>query len=178
MEKKQISLKQLQAAVSKERSKAKTAEERRKLERELKELRAGQSTKILKRLGRGFVVLSKKTGKAAAAGAKVVQKFGEERGAEGFFDTDISGRNKVQPKRTVRRATKRKRVKRVVRRTSVRPKTRQVFVQGLGLVTQKVKSRKRTVRKRTKRRPQRRRRRRVFQEQDNGFLSGLPQVGI
>ena len=182
---KQISLKQLQKIVAKEKKKVGTVEERERLEKELRELRAGKSTKLLKRLGRGFVVLTKKGAVATGEGIKKVSKFAEERGAGRFFDTDVSAGGKgeffdteysgrpstVRRVRVVRRKPSRRRIQ-VVRRIA-NSKTRQVFVPGLGTVTQKVgrKAVKRTIKRKPKRRTVRRER-----TENGGFFGGLQQV--
>ncbi len=173
---KQISLKELQGAIAREREKAKTFEERRELERELRELRAGQSTKLLKRLGRGFVILTKKTAVAAGKGAKTIQEFGEKRGAGQFFETEFSGpAGAIRRERIVRAAPGKRKIKIV--RARMKPMTRQVFVRGPGVVTQKVKQK--AVRRIVRAKPKRRRkivRRRAAQ--NTGFFESFRPVGI
>ena len=94
-----MTFKQLQAAISRERKKAKTAAERRKLEIELKELRAGTSTKILRRFKKGFKVFVKKGAAATGKGIVKARKFAEESGAGRGLDIELGS---SVPRRGVR----------------------------------------------------------------------------
>jgi len=151
---KQITLKQLQEAVKKEKAKAKTMEERRALEAELKSLRAGRGTKLLKRLGRGFVILGKKGAKATGAGIVKARKFAEESGAGQGLDVELAS----SLPRKGRVTTRTVRVRRGPKKT---------------VVTRKV----RTTIRRVKAKPKRNKVIRRVRE-DNGFFSGLSDIGI
>ena len=124
---KQISLKRLKLAIVKERFKTKMASERRELEMELKQLRSGRSDKLLKRLGRGFVILSKKGAKATERGIVKARKFAEESGANEGLDVRF---NSSIPKRT--RSKVKRRPKRMKPRASVN--NNDFFGVGFGLV--------------------------------------------
>lgn len=117
MVKKRLTLKELQTAVASEKKKAKTAQEIMLLERELKELRAGSNQKLLKRLGRGFVVLTKKGAKVTGRGIRAVNKFAEESGAgSGLKGIDLaSGASKKTRVARARPRLKRGRVTTVIR---------------------------------------------------------------
>ncbi len=69
-----ISLKQLQRAVAREKSRIRVFQERGKLERQLKELRASGKTDVVGRIGRGFKVLSKKVGNAAMRQGSLIRE--------------------------------------------------------------------------------------------------------
>lgn len=58
------SLDSLKRQIARERAKFSKASERIKLERELRQLKSSGRSDVAARIGRGFVVLSKKTGKA------------------------------------------------------------------------------------------------------------------
>ncbi len=155
MVQKQLSLKDLEKAVKIERAKAKTSAQRAELQKELKQLRAGTSTKLLKRLGRGFGVLAKKGAKATGKGIKEARKFAEESGAERGLDTGFGIRGgkvrrpvsrgtvrktvrvvkvrRPKGKRKVVRITKVIRTKRPVRRTRT-PRSSDGFSGDFGLV--------------------------------------------
>ncbi len=120
MVQRRISLKQLQRAIAKERAKAKTASERAELERELRQLRAGTSAKLLKRFGRGFVILTQKGAKATGRGIVKARKFAEESGAGEGLDIRLRSSISQPPRRPVRmkpRRIKRRRAVRKVQRT-------------------------------------------------------------
>jgi hypothetical protein len=91
MVKKRMTLKQLKMAVAKEKKKSGTISERQKLERQLKELRAGPGSKLIKRVGKGFVILSKKGAKATGKGIIAARKFAEESGAGEGLDVNFQG---------------------------------------------------------------------------------------
>lgn len=170
----QISLRQLQKQITIERKKAKTIEEKRELERELKRLREGKSTKVLKRFGRGFVILSKKGAKAIGKGAIAIDKFGRERGAGEFFETEFSTPSKqIQRRRVIVRAKPRAKI--IITKKAIA--TRKVFVPGLGIVTQRIQP-QRTIRK-IIRKAKRRKTTRIRKTQDDpGFFGGLSDLGV
>jgi hypothetical protein len=158
MVKKGLSLKELQSLVTREKSKAKTIVERRKLEKELKDLRAGTNTKLLKRLGRGFVILTKKGAKATGRGIVAARKFAEESGAgEGFenirFRSALNGDGK-----------------------SVGRKSSRVVIVRTKVIKSKPKKRRRRVTVIRTRKIIRRPRQRSTS--DSGFFGGLSDLGI
>jgi len=73
MKKKQISLKQLQRAIAKERVRLNSLSKRENLEKELKQLRRSGRTDFAGRIGRGFVILSKKAGGIAMKQARLIR---------------------------------------------------------------------------------------------------------
>ena len=56
-------LRRLRIVITRERAKIAKGSERKRLKAQLAELRAGKGKKLARRLGRGFVILGKKTGK-------------------------------------------------------------------------------------------------------------------
>ena len=95
-----LTLKQLKTAVAKERARATTTSERAELQRELKMLREGTSTKLLRRFGKGFRVIAAKGARATGRGIVQARKFAESTGAGRGLDTNFSNRVvKRKPKR-------------------------------------------------------------------------------
>ncbi len=74
MVQRKISLKQLQRVVARERFKVASLSKREKLERELRMLKRSGRTDIGGRVGRGFVILSKKVGKVALKQAQLIRE--------------------------------------------------------------------------------------------------------
>ncbi len=74
MVQKQISLRELQRAVAIEKTKLRKMQERERLQRELKQLRGAGRTDIAGRIGRGFVILSKKAGSVAMKQARLIRE--------------------------------------------------------------------------------------------------------
>ena len=74
MVKKILTNKQLRRAIDMERARIKKIKERDALERQLKNLRSSGRTDVAGRIGRGFVVLSKKAGSAALKQAKLIRE--------------------------------------------------------------------------------------------------------
>lgn len=68
------SLDSLKRQIATERAKFSMASERIRLERELKQLKRSGKTDVAARIGRGFVILSKKTGKVTLKLGKKVGK--------------------------------------------------------------------------------------------------------
>lgn len=164
---KRISLKELQRAVARARAKAKTASERIQLERELKALREGTNIKLLRRLGRGFVILTKKGAKATGQGIVKARKFAEETGAGEGLDIELASSIQRPISRKAVRTTRVVRIRR-------RPRTRVV-------VTRKVTTRRVRIRPRKRRAIKRDVRRGVARrtQQDTGdFFGGLSDLGI
>lgn len=89
MVKKQITMKALRRELVNERRKAKFSLKRSEIESELRELRISPNRKFLKRLGRGFVVLTKKGAEATGRGIRQARKFAEESGAGRGLDIDF-----------------------------------------------------------------------------------------
>ncbi len=91
-----ISLKQLQREVDKERSKIRSMQKRENLQRELKKLRRAGRTDVAGRIGRGFLVISKKTGKAAVKQARLIRErqIKEAKRTKGRRGT-LSGRDDI-----------------------------------------------------------------------------------
>lgn len=71
---KQISLKELQRVVARERAKIASLSKRKKLELELKQLRGAGRSDVGGRIKRGFVILSKKAGSAALKQARLIKE--------------------------------------------------------------------------------------------------------
>lgn len=103
-----LTLKQLKTAIAKERAKAKTATEKAQLQRELKMLREGTNTKLLRRFGRGFKELAGRSAKATGKGIVKAQKFAESTGAGRGLDVELRS--------SIPRSSRTRAVKRAVRR--------------------------------------------------------------
>lgn len=71
---KQISLKQLQRAIAFERTKLARLSERQRLEKELRDLQSSGRTDVRGRIGRGFVILSKKAGRGIKRQAVLIRE--------------------------------------------------------------------------------------------------------
>lgn len=162
MVKRKLSVKQLEKAIEKAQKKAKTAEEKIRLGRELKQLEEGTNIKLLRRFGKGFVVLAKKTGKATGRGIVKARKFAEESGAGRGFDVELSSSIPRGQPRDQRR---------VVRARPIRRRGRRVIIQ-------RVKAK--PIRRSRARRPKRKVKRGGFRQpaQDTGFFGGLSDLGI
>ena len=74
MVKRQISLKQLQRAVAIERERIRKAQERSRLESELRQLRGSRMDDAKSRIGRGFKILTRKARVAAMKQARLIRE--------------------------------------------------------------------------------------------------------
>ncbi len=157
MVRKRLTLADLKKAVARAKKKASTAQERAQLESELKQLQAGTSTKLLKRLGRGFVILTKKGARATGKGIVKARKFAEETGAGEGLDIELAS-SIPRRQRPVRQQSPRK-VRRV--RTVRRSPSRVVVTKRTKITTRGVR-----------RKPRRRVARRAPQD-NSGFFGGL-----
>ncbi len=153
---KQISLTDLKIAIAREKAKASTTQERAQLERELKQLRAGTSNKLLKRFGRGFAILAKKGATATGKGIVKARKFAEESGAGKGLDIELAS---AVPSKRMAQTTRVVKVRR-------RPRRRVTIT-------------KKTTTRRVRIKPARRRKvvRRV-QQDNGGFFGGFSDLGI
>ena len=97
MVQKNRSLSVLRRAVARERARVTALQTRRGLERKLRMLKRSGRTDVLGRIGRGFVILSKKVGGATLKQArlirerqireaKTIRKRGRRTTSDGFFD--------------------------------------------------------------------------------------------
>jgi len=92
---KQMSLKKLKTEIARERLKVRRLDERARLQKQLKDLRMAGRTDIAGRIGRGFVILGKKAGKATMKQARLIRerqldeaKRTKKRGGGGFTGQD------------------------------------------------------------------------------------------
>lgn len=72
--KKQLTLNQLRRAIAMEKERKRKAMERIRLQMELKQLRSSGRSDVARRIGRGFVILSKKVGSVAMKQAKLIRE--------------------------------------------------------------------------------------------------------
>ncbi len=151
-------LKQLQQELENERKKAKKAEERQEIVRELSVLREGKTRKLLRRLGKGSAVLLSKGAKATGQGIRKAEKFARESGAgEGLRDLELASslsRKVKAPGRILKRT----------RIPKLRPRRRAPIV--------RIKKRRSSQITIVKRRPRRRTTRRVQPRDEGGFFGG------
>lgn len=70
----QKSINQLQREVAKEQSKIDNMRKRQSLNLKLKQLKSESDTRVATRIGRGFLILSKKAGKATLKQAKLLRE--------------------------------------------------------------------------------------------------------
>ncbi|MHA1482095.1 MAG: hypothetical protein ACTSQA_01490 [Candidatus Heimdallarchaeaceae archaeon] len=134
--------------IAKREELAKTKAERRKLQSELSLLKSPTkrtAIQLAKRLGRGFKFISVKTGKAIREQAILIKEQQE------------------REKKRTKKADKFTRSKGITKETT--SKTRQIFVPGIGVVTQQVKGKKVKRRKKKKSQPK--------QESQGDFFTGL-----
>lgn len=165
VDKSRLSINDLRRAIKEERGNISKTQERRALELELLELRRGQrpGVQLVRRLGRGLRVTSKKVGGAISRQA---QRIAEQQ------ERQRIATQKARKGTTIRK----KKGKRIIRVKGQKPQ--QVFVQGLGFVTPSGQTQPQP-RQKIIRKKRRKVRRQVPQpQQDDGFFGGSLDLGI